>query len=127
LVTWVFGPNGADEKACFTEMVQAEMIRWFACLTSFLDTFLFCWGLTYVQRYMYNNKLIHINYIYIYIYIHILYIPLHSFILLDMTFTLYNICQKNGSWISTWSLAPPGMIPIHPQKKSGLKPPDVYI
>jgi Ca2+-binding EF-hand superfamily protein len=27
LVTWVFGPNGADEKACFTEMVQAEMIR----------------------------------------------------------------------------------------------------
>ena len=36
LVTWVFSPNGADEKACFTEMVQAEMARWFACLISFL-------------------------------------------------------------------------------------------
>ena len=88
--SWSPGSSAPTERMRRRDRNGAEMIRWFACFTSFLDTFLFCWGLTYVQRYMYIHKLIHVLYIYIYI----LYVPLHSFILLGMTFTLYNICQK---------------------------------
>jgi hypothetical protein len=120
LVTWVFGPNGADEKACFTEMVQAEMIRWFACLTSFLDTFLFCWGLTYVQRYMYNNKLIHINYIYIHIYTYII----HSFTFLYITWhDIYIIQHMPKEWFMNINMiiGPTWDDPNSPPKKIRLE------